>query len=192
MRWEEVSPHVTTIASPVNPAKQYYEFNILSANSIDFGIRLSTMSMITMHKVESYGRVQLNLNLKRKELDIQFPLKTGNQMRNFRFRLPISLLSHIYKVSDTETGQIILIIPCDSPPQFFVQKIEDEKRSNGGNRTSFSSKEKIWNEWDTWYRETDVIDDVARELLKELPLMNHKDKAIIDIGKCKIVAKNYC
>lgn len=178
VRWEEVGPYVTTVASPVNAANQYYEFNILPANSIDFGVRIADMAMIAMCTVESHGRIQVNLNLKRKELDIQFPLETletGNHMRKFRFRLPISLLSDIYKVSDTNTGQVALIIPFDSPPQFFVQKKEGDD--------SFSPKDKIWNDWDTWYRETDVIDDADRKTLKEFPVMNHKDKAIIDIGK---------
>ncbi|CAO2657263.1 Nn.00g033890.m01.CDS01 [Neocucurbitaria sp. VM-36] len=178
-----VNSHITTIASPVNPAKQYYEFNILQANSLDFGVRIADTAMIAMRTVESYGRVQLTLNLKRKELDIQFPFKISNRMRRYRFRLPVSLLSNIYKVPNMDSDQISLIIPFDSPPQFFNQMKEGEKIGDDRNHTSFSAKEKIWNDWDTWHRETQVIDDVLRSNLKVLPVMNQKDKAIIDIGQ---------
>ncbi|KAF1841623.1 RdRP-domain-containing protein [Cucurbitaria berberidis CBS 394.84] len=175
---DELNPSVTTIASPLDTKKQYYEFNILSANSIDFGIKVADMSMIAMHTVESHGGIQMTLNLKRKELDIQFPLKFGNQTRKFRFRLPISLLSNIYKVSDPKTGQTTLIIPFDSSPQFFIQKNENEE-IGGLKHTSFSRRDKIWNDWDTWFRETDIV----RNDLKDLPLMDQKDKAIIDMGR---------
>jgi len=123
------------------------------------------------------------LNLSRKELDVQFPLKINNEIRKFRFRLPISLLSHIYRVPDRETGQPTLVIPFDSPPQTFIQKKEGEYMRDGRKHTSFGNKEKFWTEWNTWFRETDVINDRARKTLQELPLMNHKDTAIVDIGK---------
>ncbi|KAH7402736.1 RNA dependent RNA polymerase-domain-containing protein [Pyrenochaeta sp. MPI-SDFR-AT-0127] len=183
VKWEKVHSHVSTIPSPVNPSKQYYEFNIIPANSISFGIRVDDMSMIKMHTVEANGKIQMMLNLKRKELDIRFPLHTGSKIRNFRFRLPISLLSHVYQVSDEKDGLGTLIIPFDHPPQFFRQKDEGENLGNGRIHTSFTSKEKLWNDWTTWFRETDIIEDVATEDLNKSPLMNHKNTAIIDIAR---------
>ena len=171
------------ISSPINPAKQYYEFNLLLANSIDFGIKDGDMSMISMRSVTSQARIQMTLNLKKRELDIQFPLCIGRQTSNFRFMLPISLLSHIYKVPGPKTGQMTLIIPYETSPRFFVQKGERQDLGHGRYHSSFSAKDKIWSDWDTWYRETDIIDSVARTRLTNLPLMNHKDAAIVDIGK---------
>lgn len=183
MRWENVRPFVSTIPSPVSPAKQYFEFNTLLANSISFGVRVDEMSMIAMQTVESQGRIQITLNLKHKELNIQFPLNIGNRTRKFRFRLPISLLSQIYKISNDSNSHATLIIPFDHPPLFFRQKSEGEDLGNGRKHTSFSAKERRWNDWNTWFRETDIIDDVTRDNLKGTPLMNHKDTAVIDIGK---------
>ncbi|KAJ4374237.1 hypothetical protein N0V83_002978 [Neocucurbitaria cava] len=180
---DQVNSHVNTIASPVTPTKRYHEYNILSANSLDFGVRTADTTMIAMRTLESHGRIQLTLNLKRKELDIQFPLQVGNQTRKCRFRLPISLLSNIYKGSDPNSSQFTLIIPCNSPPQFFTQKNEGEKLVDGRNHTSFSDNERIWNDWDTWYRETSVVDNVVRRKLEISPVMNHSDEAIIDIGR---------
>ncbi|KAF1947306.1 RdRP-domain-containing protein [Clathrospora elynae] len=183
VRTEPLPPFVTTIPRPVNPAKTYYEFNIIPANAIDFGIRIADKSMIAMRTVKSKEGIQMMLNLNRKELDIQFPLNIDREMRKFRFRLPISFLSHIYKVSDKATGHPTLIIPFDSPPQFFIQKKEDEELSDGRRHTSFSRKEKSWIDWSTWFRETDVISGMMRTGLAQAPLMNHKDTAIIDIGR---------
>lgn len=176
-----------TIASPVNPAKEYFEFNILYANSIEFGVKTADMTMVSMHTVDTPGKVQLMLSLKRKELDIQFPLtirdeNSNKKSRKFRFRLPISLLSHVYKVQNKNPNEISLIIPFNSPPQFFMQRNEDELMDNGVVHTSFSDRERSWNDWGTWYRETDIIDDATRKQAKNEPLMSHKDKAIIDIG----------
>ncbi len=178
-----MSPYVNPVISPVNPAQSYPEFNIQTANSIDFGYEDALRSMIAMRTIMSPGKVQVTLNLKKKEIDIQFPLKTDQQERKYRLLLPISLLSHIYKIFDKKTGQVTLIIPFKSAPRFFIQKREGEKLANGQPYTSFSSNEKLWSDWDTWFRETDVIDDFSREQLKDKPVMNHKDTAIIDIGQ---------
>jgi RNA-dependent RNA polymerase len=174
---------VRTIPSPVDPRKHYYEFNTLLANSVDFGTTDAEMSMITMHTVQARGQVRFMLNLDRKELDIQFPQEIGNEMRQYRFRLPIALLSHIYKDSHCAPGQTAMIIPFDFSPQFFVQKQEGEELMSGDEHTSFSVNEKIWLDWHTWFRETDVVDMGLKEALKEMPLMNHKGAATIDIGK---------
>lgn len=180
---EQLNPGVRTVPSPVNPRKQYCEFNTLLANTIDFGAADAKKSMITMHSVRARRKVRLMLNLDRKELDIQFPQDMNGELRNYRFRLPIALLSHIYKDANCAPCQGALIIPFESPPQFFVQKQEDEKLSNDRIHTSFSTKEKTWLDWHTWFRETDVVENGVRAAMQERPLMNHKEMAIIDIGR---------
>jgi RNA-dependent RNA polymerase len=174
---------VRSVPSPVDPSKVYHEVNILFANSIDFGMQDATMSMIAMHTVHARGKVQLMLNLDRKELDIQFPLTVSSKTRRFRFRLPIALLSHVYKDPNCDSGQTALVIPYNSPPQFFMQRYEGEKMKNGKIHTSFSTKENMWIEWHTWFRETNVVDAGLEKILQEMPLMNHRGSAIIDIGQ---------
>ncbi|KAH8727001.1 RNA dependent RNA polymerase-domain-containing protein [Phaeosphaeriaceae sp. PMI808] len=181
--WEELNPVVRTVPSPINPAREYYEVNVLSANSIAFGTKDAALSMTIMHVVENCGKVQLMLNLDRKELDIQFSMKAGDQKRMYKFRLPIALLSRIYKNANAIPGQTALIIPFDSPPQFFVRKYEGEHLSNGAAHTNFSAKERNWSDWNTWFRETDVVDTSSRQALQQRPLMNHNNDAIIDIGR---------
>jgi RNA-dependent RNA polymerase len=182
-RWELSRPLVRTIPSPINPTKHYHEFNILFANSVDFGTKDEKTSLVAMHTVFAPGKVQLKLDLDRKALDIMFPLKLGDTMRKFRFRLPIARLSHIYKETKRRPGQNALIIPFESPPQFFVQKHEGEILSNKVTHTSFFKSEKTWVDWNTWFRETDVVDAVVKETMRDIPLMSNKETAIIDIGK---------
>lgn len=172
-----------TVPSPVETTKHYHEYNTLIANSVEFGVTDAKMSMISMHTAQARGKVRLTLNLERKELDIHFPQQVGMELRKYRFRLPFALLSNIYKDTDRAPGQTALVIPFGFPPQFFVQKNEGDMLINGNIHTSFSTNERIWNDWNTWFRETDVLESGLRRQLREMPLMNHKDKTIIDIGK---------
>lgn len=129
-----------------------------------------------MHSVLSKGKIQVVLDLKRKELDLQFPLMIDKQSHRFRFRLPISQLAHIYKTQDGNASS--LIIPFGVSPQFFIQK-----KPNKDDESFFSTKDRSWKAWSTWFRETDVVDGHTRRQLHKTPLMNHKDSAIIDIGE---------
>jgi RNA-dependent RNA polymerase len=167
----------------VNPSKEYPEINIISANSIGFGTKDADLSMLVMYKAESHGNIRVMLNLDRKEVDIQFPMALGVTIRKYRFRLPIALLPRIFRVDCNRPGQINLIIPFESAPQFFVQRMDGDVLSDGRTHTGFSEEEKTWIDWHTWFRETDVTHDSTNYSLKKVPLMNSKDKAIIDIGK---------
>ncbi|KAH6233119.1 RNA-directed RNA polymerase [Parastagonospora nodorum] len=182
-RCEKHNVIVRKVPSPIDPKKQYCEFNTLLANTIDFGATDAKKSMIKMHSVRARRNVRLTLNLDRKELDIQFPQDVNDELRNYRFRLPIALLSHIYKDAGSAPGQGALIIPFESAPQFFVQKQQVEILSNDNDHTSFSTREETWLDWYTWFRETDIVESGVRAAMQERPLMNHKDMAIIDIGR---------
>jgi RNA-dependent RNA polymerase len=183
LSWEEVSSGTRTVRSPVSPEKHYRERSTLLANSVDFGVTDADKSIIVMHTARAREKIQLMLNLDRKEIDIRFPQKVGDKIRNVRFRLPIALMSHIYKQAHGTSNQTALIIPFETPPQFFIQRYENECLMNGQIHTSFSTKVKLWTEWDTWFRETDVVDADAKKNLQGVPLMNSKDTTIIDLGK---------
>jgi len=183
VNWDSLDAQVRTVPSPVDRTRHYSEFNIIFANSLDFGVRDDNSSMIAMHTVATQAQVQLMLNLDRKELDIQFPLALDGKTRMFRFRLPFALLAHIYKSTNRPKNQTSLIIPFEAPPQFFIQMYEGEKLPGSQTHTSHSPKERNWISWNTWNRETDVVTARLKQSLRNTPLMNHKDKAMIDIGK---------
>ena len=177
VRCEAQTPRTITLPSPVDPARHYQERNILFANAIDFGVQTADSILASMHEVHARGRVQVTLCLKRKELDVQFPQMIDNKKHQLRFRLPISQLSHIHLAHDGNDSSS-LIIPFDVSPQFFHQK-EPQKDDD----SFFPRKERSWRVWNTWFRETDVVDDRTRRQLQTSPLMNHSGSAIIDIGK---------
>jgi RNA-dependent RNA polymerase len=167
----------------------------LPLQGIDFGVSVAEKSMIAMRTLSSSDEAaaattnttedfkpSVMLNLTRKELDVQFPINIDDDLRKFRFRLPIPLLSRIYQTTDKITGRPALVIPFDSPPQFYMQMKEGECLGDGTKHTSFS-KEKFWDDWGTWFRATDVVNNTIKKTLQDSPLMNHKDTAIIDIGK---------
>ncbi|KAF3040260.1 hypothetical protein E8E12_003541 [Didymella heteroderae] len=175
--YEVRQPTLFTVASPINQGIQYQENNIIHANSIGFGMQTSDRSLVDMHEVHTAGQVQTKLNLRRKEVEIQFPLMIDQQPHKFSFRLPVSQLSSIYKTKN-EDNSSSMIIPFDRPPQFFVHKkptMEDD--------SLFPKKERTWSAWSLMFRETDVADSRTRREMQALPLLDGRGSAMIDIGR---------
>ncbi|KAF2176190.1 RdRP-domain-containing protein [Zopfia rhizophila CBS 207.26] len=169
-------PRILTVPSPIKPARQYQGSSIVYANAIDFGVAVGDKKMMKMRTADALNRVQVMLNLRRKEIDIKFPFIIDDEERKYRFRLPISQLGHMYKAPDS-SGQQALVIPFNSPPRFYRQaKAEDIP-------STFKPSEKVWYEWNSWYRQTDVVDGKTSKRMQFEPVMNHKDSAIIDIGR---------
>lgn len=136
-----------------------------------------------MHDVHAAGQVQVKLNLRRKEVEMQFPLAIDKQTYTFSFRLPISQLSCIYK-TEIERNSSSLVIPFDRPPQFFVHKkptMEDD--------SLFPAKERTWKAWSLMFRETDIVNGRTRREMQALPLLDGRGSAIIDIGKTAFIFK---
>jgi RNA-dependent RNA polymerase len=177
VRIEASTNRLYRVPSPVNPTKTYHELNIFYANSIDIGMTVDEHAMSVMQTVETRSQVRMALSLgHRKELDFQFPCRIDGKVRNFRFRLPLSLVGIIYKVHDSAKEHCALIIPYETPPQFFMQK-----EAENINETC-NPNDRTWIDWYSWYRQTDVVDGATRDHIKTIPVMTRKDGAIIDIG----------
>ncbi|KAJ4992728.1 RNA-dependent RNA polymerase [Stagonosporopsis vannaccii] len=174
VRFEVRESSTFTVQSPVNPAKQYQEINILRADSLIFGVQTGEMSLLNMHEVHTNGEVQISLNLRRMELEVQFPLYIDDRSHEFSFRLPIPQLTHIYKTEVSPS----LIIPFERPPQFFTKKKPTKEDDS-----LFPDNERTWSVWNTMFRETDVVDDHQRRAMQMTALIDYKDSAIIDIGR---------
>ena len=177
---------VLTPPSPVDPQIRYPERTILYADSLDFGFMYDETSMMRMRTIyPTRSRpVQFVLNLLRREIDIQLPLhlelsrearryqNRQTDVHNYRFRLPIAQLQRIYEIPDGKEKRT-LIIPFDLPPAFFrqVQDIE-----------STHDTMLYWNDWQTWLRQTNVLNDEDRNPVAIEPVMLQNERAIIDIG----------
>ncbi|KAF2643461.1 RdRP-domain-containing protein [Massarina eburnea CBS 473.64] len=164
------------VVSPVDSDRMYYEDNILFANSIDFGITLAEKTLHIMRTVDQYKPVKVSLSLgDRKEIDVQFPFMIDGDIQRLRFRLPLSLVALIYKINNDKTGGCDLVIPFESPPQFFMQALDISK--------TFGEYDRNWIDFYSWYRQTDVVDSATKERLEGTPVMNHVDATIVDIGR---------
>ncbi|KAF2271207.1 RdRP-domain-containing protein [Lojkania enalia] len=165
---------VYTMPSPVIPEKKYFQFNSLLANSIDFGMTVAEKTMMVMQTAEEHNGVEFKLNLKRKEIAITFPIRIDGKNRIYRFRLPISLLGNIYMILAENTNQCALIIPFNNPPQFF-EKTDIKK--------ALQTPDRVWNEWSTFTRVTEIVDKATEARMASQPVMNRREIAIIDIGQ---------
>ncbi|KAF2653945.1 RdRP-domain-containing protein [Lophiostoma macrostomum CBS 122681] len=174
----DVLTRFSTIPSPVNPHRSYPEVNVLTANSIDFGVRMAEFNMRKMYTSTMPKKIQLALDLRRKRIVVTFPAQIDGSLRRYQFEMPIALLQHVYRVNDSQAGQCCLFIPFDCPPRFF-ERVRKEQESFA----TFSPSIRFWNEDDAFYRRTDVTSREMEDHLKSNPVMNMKDSSIIDIGR---------
>jgi RNA-dependent RNA polymerase len=153
----------------------------LAAVSLDFGLMYTEREMMLMKTVTatSEREIEVLLNLVRRELVVKFPLSLpsnsnqGNpEIELFKFRIPLDRLKQIY-VEKSSPAHRVLMIPLDSPPEIFRQTKDIQ--------SSHNDEEKTWNEWQTWFRQTDVVED--RAALEAAPARFRKDNCVIDIGK---------
>ncbi|KAF2741259.1 RdRP-domain-containing protein [Polyplosphaeria fusca] len=172
---ERAEHNIPTVPSTVNPRKHYPQFNIISANSIDFGVRVADSTMMIMKTVIGRDKIKFALNMRRKDLQITFPLGVDDKEHKYRFVLPISLLEHIYEVDPISNGQRAFVIPFGSPPECSKQAEDISETCNMPGR--------IWNEWMAWSRQTDIAGQKSPTLTRLGPVMHRHDHAIIDIGK---------
>jgi RNA-dependent RNA polymerase len=124
-------------------------------------------------------RIEFDLNLAQKRVDIRFPLQSsGNANQEhpdvelYRFEIPFYKLSDVY-ATQNDSSKKVLVIPLVAPPEFYrrtkdIQATHDARAYN-------------WSDWQTWFRQTDIVFDSAR--LETTPIQFRKEDARIDIGK---------
>jgi RNA-dependent RNA polymerase len=180
------------VRSPINKTIEYDARMKLIPSSLHFGVMLGPESFMTMESVNAVPGNELSLvvDLLRNRLvatfvvDYKDPRNHGDmnyvsksyvteyeRKNKYMFQIPFSQLKKIYRV-DLSDSMISLVISLESPPAFY-RKMEDEK--------SFHSNDNLlWSEFDTWYRQTDIVYDPYG--LANLTIALHKDRPVIDIG----------
>ena len=115
----------------------------------------------------------------RSQGDNRFLSKSGikdlERKNKFMFQIPFAQLKAIQRV-ELGNSMMALVIALESPPSFF-RKREDIEASH-------SSENMMWSDFDSWYRQTDIVFDPYR--LQTAIVALHKDKLVIDIGMCLI------
>ncbi len=168
----------------------------MHAELIDFGFMYDSVSMMRMTGAhETYhAAVTFHLNLLRREIEIQFQLhikdprmqlaqqlraegkentKIGklNRFDHLRFRIPLAQLQVVHEI--TTDQKRVFLISLDAPPNFYRRtgQVEETHEQSGT----------FWKEFDSWYRQTDIV--YSPKDLRSAPLTLKKSRSIIDIGR---------
>ncbi|KAH6716299.1 RNA dependent RNA polymerase-domain-containing protein [Leptodontidium sp. MPI-SDFR-AT-0119] len=173
-----------TIKSPVKHTKFYQPRMKMMASAIHFGLMVDPVSMMPLHTITpthtEVNGTTLVVDLVRRRIVANFTAKfenpeyTPNYDRNnqYMFHIPFDQLTKIRRL-DINDAAFALIISVESPPQYY-RKRQDKLAGH-------SRENSQWKEWDTWYRQTDIVYDPY--ILQRETIALHKDRPVIDIGR---------
>ncbi|KAK6430725.1 hypothetical protein LTR95_013116 [Oleoguttula sp. CCFEE 5521] len=153
----------------------------ISGASIHFGAMLNEYEMTEMETVSKNHirepRIQLVVNKERGNVDFCFSVlcrdqeKASHVTNSFKFQIPISQIRHVLEgPNDNDTTSFVIML--NAPPLAF-RKIHDVAKT-------MDAKDNVWNEWQTWYRQTSVTSNRSVGSSHLIELQN--DDALIDIG----------
>lgn len=178
------------IPSPIRKTVKYDPRMKMYAESICVGLLIDNESMMSLHTLMPAKEHDLCfcVDLIRNRIIATFsvyitdPGPTATESRDvepnvydrinkYRFEIPFGQLKTIQQL-DIDQRSFGLVMSLESPPLYYRKRV-DEKAGH--------SDEKVeWNEFDTWYRQTDIVYDPYKLQTSEVAL--HKEMPIIDIG----------
>jgi len=174
------------VQSPIRKHIWYPESSCLYPLSLAFGFMHSHNTMMEMHKAQSRNRnIVFKVDLLRSRIVVTFQVSLSDPETHFHpdspgeldrtnkymFTIPFGQLQNIDRIQ-VDKQQWALVISLDSPPQFFRQRLDP--------RASHTAGTLIWSEFDTWYRQTDIVYDPRR--LENAVVSLKKELPVIDIG----------
>jgi RNA-dependent RNA polymerase len=192
---DENTNRVYKIQNPLKKSVFYDEKMKLSPSALDFGVMLYPNSTMPLQTVQARGPKDMSfvVDLRRNRIVATFnvtfrdPRSAGvtdftskpaigqyDRINKYMFQIPFGQLKTINQVVINDTT-FALVISLESPPEF-LRKREDDKATH-------SRESLVWNEYDSWFRQTDIVYDPYR--LQTAPVSLHKETPVIDIGICK-------
>jgi RNA-dependent RNA polymerase len=168
-------------------ARQRGEFEELEliGSSLAFGVQEWKDTMLVMRNVgvlRNDGLMdnvhpRLVVNLKKQHLDLHFSLRLSieaarNGGQSFFLRIPFTEIRSIMEDHDFE-GNTHFIIPLETPPLAFRKTSYAQKTHH--------DKSDLWDERQTWYRQTSIEADPALAASRRTQLRN--EGSYIDIGR---------
>ncbi|TVY21595.1 RNA-dependent RNA polymerase 1 [Lachnellula arida] len=191
--WEDRSPRAYRVQSPIRPHISYEPKMVLWPSSLHIGIMVDQESMMPLQSIEpsTPADLKFTVDLVRKKITAEFkftfkdPRSRGvasfvsdsavgefNRTNSYMFQIPFDQLKTISQINFNNRC-FGLQMSLESPPQYH-RKREDEE--------SCHSPENLrWTDWDTWYRQTDIVYDPYR--LQNAVIALHKERPVIDIGR---------
>lgn len=191
--WEERN-RTYRVQSPIRPHISYEPKMALWPSSLHIGIMVDQESMMPLQSIQpsTLADLKFTVDLLRKKITAEFkvnfedPRSRGvtsfvsdsapdefKRTNNYMFEIPFDQLKTISQIN-FDNRCFGLQMSLESPPQYH-RKREDEE--------SCHSPENLrWTDWDTWYRQTDIVYDPYR--LQNAVIALHKERPVIDIGNC--------
>ena len=191
------------IQSPIRKHIWYQPQMKLFVSALHFGIMVTPNSVMPMHSARPIRRedgsmprddLTLVVDLHRRRIETTFfvtfedprshgmvdhsstyPVGHFNRFNQLKFWVPFDQLQKIQRVKLNDGG-FALTLSLDSPPPFF-RKRSDEKLCH-------SDESCLWTEFDTWFRQTDIVYDPFR--LQRAVVTLQKERPVIDIGMCTV------
>lgn len=169
------------VQSPTQKSKMYPVKMMLAPASLDFGVIMEQPKFMPMKTIKSIGGYPLNfeVDLKKKKLKATFWVHitdpknldtTLDRYNQFFFEIPFTDLKTIHEYRQEDTFSFVIILK--SPPLFFRKRAKEED--------CHSDETLSWSEFDTWYRQTDVVYNPPSLLRIKVALPKHDH--VIDIG----------
>lgn len=172
------------VPSPIKPGVKYDEKIKLVAGRIHFGVMTDPESMMPHHVVKKHPLqvcqdLTFEVDLKKLRISASFDVffskgETFNRINRYMLQIPFASLGKIQRMDIKEKNTFGLLISLMSPPQFF--------RKSGDDKAGHTGENLRWSEWDSWYRQTDIVYNGPALRSKEVSL-NKKEDPVIDIGK---------
>ncbi|KAB8290497.1 hypothetical protein EYC80_010927 [Monilinia laxa] len=192
LRVDKSSMRERSIPSPFRRNVFYPEKTKLGSSTLQFGVMIEEECMMPMRTIRAQHQsdITLTVDLKRRKLEAHFTVhftdprsegdkdfpctaRIGEYDRNERymFNIPFDQLKAIQRV-DPGGPDLSLLIQLDSPPQLYRWRDDRDVTLPGA---------LSWTEWDSWFRQTDIVYDPF--MLVDAPIALHKERPVIDIGR---------
>jgi len=165
---DKYQPAVAQVESPVRKEVKYNEKLELYGSSLGFGYLASPISMKVMAtRGDIRSPVRLVLNLKRKEIEVYFPVVHISTKRSIQreFRFPVALDDNLTIWHLRDESYILHL----SKPPWYSKKLEQAVAN------THSHGARLWTVEDMWARQTDIF--THKQTLTEInstPVALHK------------------
>jgi RNA-dependent RNA polymerase len=188
---DEKRKGTSKVQSPIKKHIFYEPKLILHPTLLQFGLMVGPKAVMPLHTLQGAKRnvaftVDLLHNRIVAHFDVEFQdlrrkgdlhlestdeINRLNRVNKYMFQVSFSQITSIGQFN-IDNNSFELVLSLESPPPFFRKRTDDE--------AGHADENLVWSEFDTWYRQTDVVYDPNR--LHRTKITLHKEKPVIDIG----------
>jgi RNA-dependent RNA polymerase len=188
---DEKRKGIAKVQSPIKKTVFYEPKMTLHPTLLQFGLMVGPNAVMPLHTLQGAERnVTFTVDLLHNRIvahfkvefedprikgDLHFEstseINKYHRINDYMFQVSFSQINSIGQFNiDKQSFELVLSL--QSPPPFFRKRTDDE--------AGHADENLIWSEFDTWYRQTDIV--YAPNRLHTTKITLHKEKPVIDIG----------